>query len=69
MIAPVRQRAPEESVEALLENPATKRSAAELDAAYADLEILSSREFDRPVVEGRGHSGPGAVVQFIARKR
>ncbi len=44
-------------------------TAAELEAAFADFEILSSREFDRQVIEGRGHSGLGAVVQFIARKR
>jgi len=44
-------------------------TAAELEAAFADFEILSSREFDRQVVEGRGHSGLGAVVQFLARKR
>lgn len=44
-------------------------TAAELEAAFADFEILSSREFDRQVIEGRGHTGLGAVVQFLARKR
>ena len=51
------------------DTPDRTPTAAELDAAYADLEILWSREFDRPVVEGRGHTGLGAVVQFVARKR
>lgn len=50
------------------DTPDRTPTAAELEAAYADFEILSSREFDRPVVEGRGHTGLGAVVQFIARK-
>ena len=27
-----------------------------------------SEELDRDVIEGAGHSGIGAVVQFIARK-
>jgi SAM-dependent methyltransferase len=51
------------------DTPDRTPTAAELEAAYAELEILSSREFDRQVVEGRGHTGLGAVVQFIARKR
>lgn len=51
------------------DTPDRTPTAAELEAAYADLEILASREFDRPVIEGRGHTGLGAVVQFIARKR
>ena len=44
-------------------------TAAELEAAFAECEILASREVERPVIEGRGHTGLGAVVQFIARKR
>ena len=51
------------------DTPDRTPTAAELEAAFADFEILSSREFDRQVVEGRGHRGLGAVVQFIARKR
>ncbi|SFU52778.1 SAM-dependent methyltransferase [Halomonas korlensis] len=51
------------------DTPDRTPTAAELEAAFADFEILSSREFDRQVVEGRGHTGLGAVVQFIARKR
>ena len=50
------------------DTPDRTPTAAELEAAFADFEILSSREFDRQVIEGRGHSGLGAVVQFIARK-
>lgn len=44
-------------------------TAMELEAAFADFDILMSRELDRQVIEGRGHTGLGAVVQFIARKR
>lgn len=44
-------------------------TAAELETAFVDFEIVLSRELDRQVVEGVGHSGLGAVVQFIARKR
>ncbi|APE30664.1 SAM-dependent methyltransferase [Halomonas aestuarii] len=51
------------------DTPDRTPTATELEAAYADLEILWSREFDRPVIEGRGHTGLGAVVQFVARKR
>src|SRR5690554_5678315 len=43
-------------------------TAAELDAAFAELEIQLSRECEREVLEGRGHTGAGCVVQFIARK-
>ena len=51
------------------DTPDRTPTAAELDAAFADFEILLSREIEREVIEGRGHSGLGAVVQFIARKR
>ncbi|WFM71135.1 class I SAM-dependent methyltransferase [Halomonas sp. CKK8] len=51
------------------DTPDRTPTAVELEAAFADFEILASREFDRQVVEGRGHTGLGAVVQFIARKR
>ncbi|MBB3329574.1 SAM-dependent methyltransferase [Halomonas campaniensis] len=51
------------------DTPDRTPTAAELDAAFAELEIALSRECEREVVEGRGHTGPGAVVQFIARKR
>ena len=32
------------------------------------LEIIHAEELDRDIIEGAGHSGIGAVVQFIARK-
>ena len=35
----------------------------------APLEILHGMELVRPVIEGPGHTGDGAVVQIIARKR
>ena len=34
----------------------------------AGLEIELGRETGRPVVEGSGHTGDGAVVQVIARR-
>lgn len=43
-------------------------TAAELDAAFTDFAIEMNRELDRQIIEGRGHNGLGAVVQFIARK-
>lgn len=51
------------------DTPDRTPTAAELDAAYTELAIELSRECERLVVEGRGHTGPGCVVQFIARKR
>ncbi len=51
------------------DTPDRTPTAAELDAAFAEFEIELSRECERDVVEGRGHSGLGSVVQFIARKR
>ncbi|RTQ99156.1 SAM-dependent methyltransferase [Halomonas nitroreducens] len=50
------------------DTPDRTPTAAELEAAFADFEILLSREVERDVQEGRGHTGAGAVVQFIARK-
>lgn len=35
----------------------------------AGLELVHAAELVRDVVEGAGHTGPGAVVQVIARKR
>ena len=51
------------------DTPDRTPTAAELDAAFAEMEIELSRECEREVVEGRGHTGAGCVVQFIARKR
>lgn len=47
----------------------TTLTAAELEADFAKLEIQLSHECERKVLEGRGHTGPGCVVQFIARER
>ena len=33
-----------------------------------DLEFQISRELDRDVIEGTGHTGRGAVVQILARR-
>lgn len=51
------------------DTPDRTPTAAELDEAFAEFEITLSRECERDVVEGRGHTGLGAVVQFIAHKR
>ncbi|MGM0914596.1 MAG: SAM-dependent methyltransferase [Pseudomonadota bacterium] len=51
------------------DTPDRTPTAAELDAAFAELDIELSRECEREVIEGRGHTGPGCVVQFIAHKR
>jgi len=39
-----------------------------LEAELAGLEFLYARELDRDVVEGKFHTGLGAVVQILARK-
>jgi SAM-dependent methyltransferase len=41
---------------------------ADLQHELAGLEFLIARETVRPVLEGRFHSGDGAVVQILARK-
>lgn len=41
---------------------------AELREELAGLEFLEERELERDVVEGRLHTGRGAVVQVVARK-
>jgi len=42
---------------------------AQLREEVAPLEMLHGVEVEREVREGSGHSGLGAVVQVIARKR
>ena len=41
---------------------------AALRAEFMGMEVLHSVETEREVIEGEGHFGVGAVVQFIARK-
>ncbi|QVW35817.1 class I SAM-dependent methyltransferase [Geobacter sulfurreducens] len=41
---------------------------ADLREELAGLEFLQAREIERDVVEGRLHTGRGAVVQIVARK-
>ena len=41
---------------------------SELRRDFADLEFRHAEERERVVAEGRGHHGPSAVVQLIARK-
>ena len=43
-------------------------TAQSLLSEFKGLEILKAREIERQVVEGRGHTGKAAVVQFLARK-
>lgn len=41
----------------------------DLRTELAGLEFLVARELEREVVEGTGHTGLGAVVQILARRR
>ena len=41
---------------------------AGVNAEFDGLEVLHGLETEREVIEGVGHFGTGAVVQFIARK-
>jgi hypothetical protein len=49
--------------------PELLMSADILQEELASLEVLHLEELTRAVVEGAGHSGEAAVVQFIGRKR
>lgn len=49
--------------------PELLMSAEVLREEFATLEIIHLEERVRDVVEGTGHSGEAAVVQFIGRKR
>lgn len=40
-----------------------------LETELAGLDIVLAREIERDVVEGTGHTGRGAVVQLVARRR
>lgn len=42
---------------------------AELRAIFDGFEVLEAREYDAELVEGEGHLGRSALVDFIARKR
>jgi len=42
---------------------------AALRAELAGLDFLHGQELERDILEGDGHTGRGAVVQVIARKR
>jgi SAM-dependent methyltransferase len=42
---------------------------ATLRTDFATLEVLHGVELERDVLEGKGHRGRSAVVQFVARKR
>lgn len=43
-------------------------SVAEFEAEFPEYEVEHSAALVRPVIEGEGHSGDGAVCQFIATK-
>jgi SAM-dependent methyltransferase len=43
-------------------------SLEELRGELSPLEVTFGAETDREIIEGSGHTGGGAVVQFIARK-
>lgn len=48
--------------------PELTMTAADLERELAGLEIESIQELERDVVEGKFHTGRGAVVQLVARK-
>ncbi len=41
---------------------------AMLREAFADMEIVSLREYDQDIKEGAGHSGMSALIDLVARK-
>lgn len=49
-------------------SPELMMDAATLAEELAGLEFLQLEELRREVIEGRGHTGQGAVVQVVARK-
>jgi len=49
--------------------PELLMSSESLSQEFAALEIIHLKELERNVVEGSGHTGLAAVIQFIARKR
>jgi len=44
-------------------------SLATLEHDFASLQIADARSIERSVIEGKGHTGVGAVVQFTAIKK
>jgi SAM-dependent methyltransferase len=40
-----------------------------LEREIVGLDVVLAREAEREVIEGRGHTGAGAVVQLVARRR
>lgn len=49
-------------------DPANMYTLDLLRAAFAGYEVLSARDFDADVDEGKGHSGRSALIDFVARK-
>ena len=50
-------------------DPDMLMACADLEMEFPNCEILLSRELEREVVEGKYHTGPASVVQFIAKKK
>ena len=50
-------------------SPELLMTLASLRDELAGLEFLVGRELEREVIEGDGHTGRGAVVQILARRR
>ncbi|ROL62584.1 SAM-dependent methyltransferase [Pseudomonas protegens] len=44
-------------------------AGSEIEQEFPHFDVLMSREIERDVIEGKFHTGPACVVQFIARKR
>ena len=50
-------------------DPARLYDLATLEREIVGLDVVVARETEREVIEGRGHTGAGAVVQLVARRR
>lgn len=50
-------------------DPSRLYGLEELESELAGLDVILARETERDVIEGRGHTGAGAVVQLVARRR
>ena len=50
-------------------DPARLYDLATLEREIVGLDVVLARETERDVIEGRGHTGAGAVVQLVARRR
>ena len=50
-------------------DPSRLFDLAALEQEIVGLDVVLARDAERDVIEGSGHTGPGAVVQLVARRR